>query len=68
VANKLEATQAQPRLLGVKAAAAYLGCAIWAVRTLAYSRTVPHLKIGNRTLFDRADLDCYVEAQKVPAR
>jgi excisionase family DNA binding protein len=68
LAKKTEAVSIPaPRLLTVKAAAAYLGCAIWAVRSLAYARRVPHVKIGNRTLFDRADLDAYVEAQKVPA-
>jgi excisionase family DNA binding protein len=56
-----------PRLLGVKATAAYLGASIWAVRTLAWSRAVPSLKIGNRVLFDRTDLDAYIEQQKVPA-
>ncbi|MFB3917245.1 MAG: helix-turn-helix domain-containing protein [Terriglobales bacterium] len=53
-----------PRLIGIKDAAKYLGCTIWAARSLAWSRAVPSLKIGHRVLFDRADLDAYVETQK----
>lgn len=56
-----------PRLMGIKATALYLGATIWAVRSLAWSRTVRSLKIGNRVLFDRADLDAFIEAQKTEA-
>jgi hypothetical protein len=31
---------------------------------LVWNREVPSLKIGNRILFDKKDLDAYVEAQK----
>jgi len=53
-----------PRLLPIKAAAAYLSCTIWAVRSLAWNREVPSLKIGNRILFDKKDLDAFVERAK----
>ena len=53
-----------PRLLGVKATAAYLNATIWAVRSLAWHRAVPFLKIGKRVLFDKADLDAYIENHK----
>jgi excisionase family DNA binding protein len=53
-----------PRLLPIKAAAAYLSCTVWAVRSLAWNRQVPSLKLGNRILFDKKDLDAYVDAQK----
>jgi excisionase family DNA binding protein len=53
-----------PRLLTVKTAAEYLSCTIWAVRSLAWNRAVPYLKIGNKILFDRKDLDAYIDAQK----
>jgi excisionase family DNA binding protein len=53
-----------PRLLSIKAAAAYLSCTIWAVRTLAWNRDVPSLKIGNKILFDKKDLDAFVERAK----
>lgn len=57
----------QPRLIGIRDAAKYLGCTIWAARSLAWGRSVPSLKIGNRVLFDKADLDAYIESQKVAA-
>ena len=53
-----------PRLLPIKQAAEYLSCTVWAVRSLVWNREVPSLKIGNRILFDKKDLDAYVEAQK----
>lgn len=53
-----------PRLLNVRAAAAYLGCTIWFVRTLGWNDTVRVLKMGNRWLFDKSDLDAYVERLK----
>jgi excisionase family DNA binding protein len=53
-----------PRLLSIKSAAAYLCCTIWAVRTLAWNRDVPSLKIGNKILFDKKDLDSFVERAK----
>jgi len=54
----------EPRLLSIKDAATYLSCTIWAVRSLAWNRKVPSLKIGNRILFDKKDLDAYVERSK----
>lgn len=54
----------EPRLLTVKAAAAYLSATIWFVRTLVYTRAVPFLRFGKRILFDKADLDNYIERQK----
>ena len=58
----------QPRCLGVVAAAHYLGATVWAMRVLAWEKKVPHVRIGSRILFDRADLDRYIESQKVIAR
>lgn len=54
----------QPRLIGIKAAAVYLGATVWAMRSLVWNREVPSLRIGNRVLFDKKDLDAYVEMQK----
>jgi excisionase family DNA binding protein len=56
-----------PRLLPIKQAAGYLSCTVWAVRSLAWNREVPSMKIGNRILFDKKDLDEFIEAQKVAA-
>jgi excisionase family DNA binding protein len=57
----------EPRLLSIKDAALYLGATIWAVRSLAWNRAVPYLKIGNRILFDKKDLDTYIDDQKTEA-
>jgi excisionase family DNA binding protein len=50
-----------PRLLKVKDAATYLSASIWAVRKLHWERKVRGIFIGRRLLFDRADLDRYVD-------
>jgi hypothetical protein len=56
--------QAEPRLLGIRATANYLGATIWAVRTLAWAKQVVSIKIGNRVLFDKKDLDAFIENRK----
>ena len=54
----------QPRLLGVKDAATYLGATVWQVRTLVWKKEIRALKMGHRQVFDRADLDAFVEKLK----
>lgn len=54
----------EPKLLTVQAAARYLSATPWFVRTLAWERAVPFVKLGKRLLFDRADLDKFVESRK----
>jgi excisionase family DNA binding protein len=66
--KKDNARSLEPRLLSIKAAASYLSCTVWAVRSLAWNRAVPYLKIGNRILFDKKDLDTYIDGQKTEAR
>jgi excisionase family DNA binding protein len=53
-----------PRLLRVAEAALYLGCATWALRTLAWEKKLKPVMIGRRLLFDKLDLDAFVDAQK----
>ncbi|MGO9075628.1 MAG: helix-turn-helix domain-containing protein [Terriglobales bacterium] len=53
-----------PRLLNVRDAAAYLGTTVWFIRNLGWSDSLPVLKLGNRWLFDKADLDAYVDRMK----
>jgi excisionase family DNA binding protein len=53
-----------PRLLRVAEAALYLGCATWALRTLAWEKKLKPVMIGRRLLFDKFDLDAFVDAQK----
>ena len=57
-------TVPEPRLLTIKQASTYLACTVWAVRSLVWGRHVPHVVIGRRILFDKADLDHFVDTQK----
>lgn len=60
-----------PRLLDLRATAAYLGVSCWTVRDLEAAGTLRRVRVplpGNgelrKLLFDRADLDALVEAWK----
>jgi len=53
-----------PRLFNVRDAATYLGCTIWFVRNLGWSDALPIIKLGNRWLFDKSDLDAYIDRMK----
>jgi excisionase family DNA binding protein len=53
-----------PRLLTVPQAASYLSASVWAVRSLAWSREVPSVRVGRRVLSDLRDLDRYIERAK----
>jgi excisionase family DNA binding protein len=57
-----------PRLLTIPSAAAYLSCSVWSIRNLIWKRAIPHIQIGKRFLLDRADLDSYVEKNKVRSK
>ena len=59
--------EVEPRLLRIKEAAAYYGATVWFIRSLVWSRAVPHVVFGKRILLDRADLDRYLESQKKAA-
>lgn len=53
-----------PRLLGVADAAHYLGATQWSIRKLQWERAIPFIRIGQRVLFDIADLNAFIERQK----
>lgn len=56
---------AERRLLNYERAAAYLGISLRAMKDLGGPRgTIPRVQIGSRTLFDKVDLDAYVERAK----
>jgi excisionase family DNA binding protein len=57
-----------PRLLNLKSAAMYLSSTVWFLRTLVWNRQISFLKLGNKYLFDKKDLDAFVERQKVGVR
>jgi len=53
--------QLAPRLIDRDAAAAYLGLPLLTFKAVV---NVSALRIGNRTLYDKSDLDAWVEQQK----
>ena len=53
-----------PRLLDIPRAAAYLSTTKCCIRHLVWRNEVPHIRLGKKILFDRADLDRYVEKLK----
>ena len=56
----------QPKLLDYGQAAAHLALPIGTLRAMVHRKTIPHYRIGPRTVrFDRADLDAWLAAQRV---
>jgi excisionase family DNA binding protein len=49
-------------------AAAHLGITEWLLLELVRRGEIAHYKVGKRFEFDRADLDAWIAAQRVPAR
>jgi excisionase family DNA binding protein len=58
---------AEPRLLDVKGAATYLSTTVWCVRSLVWEKKLPSIRLGKKILFDRQDLDKFVESLKKDA-
>jgi excisionase family DNA binding protein len=63
-AESEQAGRTLSRLLNIPDTAKYMGCTVWFVRTLIWSRQVPFVKFGKRFLFDRHDLDRFIDSQK----
>ncbi len=55
---------AERRLLNYQRAAAYLGISLRAMKELKAKDAVRYVPIGHRVLFDKADLDAYIERIK----
>ncbi len=65
VPRALDGTSPVRRLLNVKHAAEYLGgISLWTMRGLGWSGQVPEVRVGRRVLYDRQDLDRFIEASK----
>lgn len=63
--KSLEPMQDSPRLLNVKDAAKYIAGHEWYVRTLIRNRQIPYLVVGRGYAVDRADLDQFIDKQKI---
>lgn len=61
-------TDLERRLLSYTQAATYLGISLRSMKTLAAEGEVLKVQLGARVLFDRADLDAFVERAKRAAR
>jgi excisionase family DNA binding protein len=62
--KKADTERIAPRLLNVSDAAIYLGTTVSFMRSLVWNRELPKLVLGQRLLFDRKDLDAFVERRK----
>jgi excisionase family DNA binding protein len=51
-------------MLPIRDAAKYLGCTVWFLRSQVWDQKLPFLKFGNRLVFDKTDLDSYIEKEK----
>jgi excisionase family DNA binding protein len=54
----------EARLFDIKRAASYLSTSVWQMRQLVWAKQIPNVRLGHKILFDRTDLDKFVEAQK----
>ncbi len=53
------------RLLNLKEAARYFNISQVTMRRLAWAHRVPCVRFGKRVMFDRPDLDKFIEQSKV---
>lgn len=62
----MERSEIQPRLLDLRAAAAYLGDGVstWTLRNFIWSGELASVKLGRKLFVDRADLDALVDRLK----
>lgn len=61
----IEAPEPEHRYLRIAEAAAYLGSTEWFIRTLTWKKAIPFTILGKRHVFDRVDLDAYMQNLKV---
>jgi excisionase family DNA binding protein len=53
------------RYFRIAEAADYLGGTVWFMYTLTWKKAIPFTKIGKRIVFDRVDLDAYMQNMKL---
>ena len=53
------------RLYSIKEAAIYLGRSVWAVREMLWAGKIPHIKDGRRILLDIADMDAWIDKNRI---
>lgn len=65
--SKIEHAPVQARMLNVHQTAEYLGATVSFVRHEEWAKRLRSVTFGKRLLFDRQDLDKYIEGAKVLA-
>jgi excisionase family DNA binding protein len=55
---------AEPRLLNIKMAAVYLSTSVWHMRQLVWEKKLPEVRFGTKLMFDRKDLDQFIDGLK----
>lgn len=54
-----------PKILTLQEAADYLKIGIWGMRRLVWEGQLPVVRIRRKMMFDKGDLDRFIEQQKV---
>ena len=60
-----ESIPLQKRLFSVEEAAEYLSLSPWTIREMGTHGRLPVVRLGRRVLFDREDLDQWIELSKI---
>ncbi len=60
----LQSTHDERRYFRVQDAAEYISATVWFIYTLTWKKAIPFTKIGKRLVFDRVDLDTYMQNAK----
>lgn len=57
----------EPRLLNIKMASVYLSVSVWRMRQLVWEKKLPEIRFGTKLMFDREDLNSFVDRLKEDA-
>lgn len=57
--------RSRERYLDYDEASAYMRISRSSLERLVYLEEITHIKVGSRVVFDRADLDSYLESRKI---
>lgn len=58
-----EVENARREMMTVDECAAYTRLSRWTIYTFVCKKRIPYVKLGRRTLFDRAELDRWIQAK-----
>ena len=61
-------TESGNRLMTIRDAAKYLATSVSTLYGWVYQRRIPFVKVGRALRFDRADLDRFIESNRVQAK